>query len=238
MRAVIFLLLGLTLWPVGAAHGAAEVRDVDLRNCEFAPNYRAINVGDEVRWRYAEGSCTGSNHRIQTYGDSAVSFDSSPNCDDVTSSSSDCMNRSAPLQPRKETYTVTFTRQGSYMVRYYCPFHGSLSSSGTECSGMCGLIQVRGAQATATATASRTASASPTPRKTATPTATTSASARASASATPTSSVTPTATASATVLADDNEGGGGGGRAFIAVAAIAALAAAGFLVWRMFLAAR
>lgn len=207
-----------------------------MRDCVFVPDYRAINVGDRIRWTYDEGSCTGFNHKIETYGDSAVTFESSPNCPSAQSSSSDCMNRSAPLAPKKETYEVTFSRQGSYVVRYYCPFHGTVSQGGTECAGMCGIIQVRGSQTSPTGTAT---SRSPTPSSTVSKSASPKPTVSGTVTVTPTTTVSPTASGTATVLAETEEpGGGGGGRGFIALAAIAALASAGFLVWRVFLASR
>lgn len=239
MRAVLLLFVAALVVPLlPATSGASATSTVQMRDCQFQPAYRAISVNDSIHWLYAEGGCATFNHRIESYGESSVIFDSSDDCESQVSPSFDCMNYS----PKQQEFTVRFEAPGSYVVRYYCRFHGTISADKKSCQGMCGVIQVQGGNPSPTGSATTSISPTPTGRRTGpTPTgsATGTLSATGTATGTPTGTVSPTGTATGTVLAqDDGDDRGGSGRGLIALAATGVLGSLGFLIWRLLIAQR
>jgi plastocyanin len=221
MRYRPFALLALVVFGLGvlALPASAESRSISMKDSYFATRYLVITVGDSVVW-----SNNGDlGHTVVAF-DGSFSSSSSDTCDDGNPlTSEDCMDPG-------ENFDRTFETVGTF--DYFCKIHGNAetppdpNAGATEqpC-GMCARIKV-------------IAKSSPKPVKTNT----TNANPRRTPTKSPSPSVTPTpsksATALPTVTTSPAGSGKGPGQGVVALAAILILAAAGFAVWRYYLAPR
>jgi plastocyanin len=194
---------------VAAMPAGAATKTVVIPDLSFQPATVKIVVGDTVRWVNQDNR----RHTVTANSSSIAlgeSFDSSSNCPGLLNN---CMRRG-------DTFTHTFTHEGTFTYR--CKLHGS-DTSFSQCA-MCGRVVVSGLA---------TLSPSPPPPTLATST------------GTPTSTGSPTATASTTPTGSITSPGGpqaappseDGTLPVVAIAAgaVVLLAGSGMLVYRTYL---
>lgn len=223
-RSFVALLAAAAVLPVPARAVETEVR---IEDNFYFPVFKVVFVGTRAVWTNRGAD----QHTVTFYDDAPESFDSSPavttTCNDFNPlTQEDC------IEPG-DSVSFTFDEPGTY--DYYCKVHSAgeippdPDAPATEqpC-GMCGRVVVK-VEKTPSPRARPTPPIASTPSETASP----------SPTATPRGSGSPAGTASPdddAVAAGDDQDDGSGTRAVAAFVLILALAGAGYVTWRRFIA--
>ncbi len=216
--AVLAAALALPVVLLPATSVAAEKTVRIVSGNQFDPASKFVEVGDTVRWTYND--TPGIDHTVTNKEGSSETFESSPDCPGSVLGGDDCLDQNG------ESFRYKFSNVGDFA--YYCRIHGD---------SMSGTIHVRPKSSTGSSpsqTATRTTSPPSTSSTSASPSTPVSPSGSLSPSGSPSGSPSPTQSESLSP-GDDNPSGSGG-KVAIALGALAALGASGFLIYRRFIA--